>query len=153
MNSKFPMYFMIVYCYTWGRRPFKVKDKENHCDVITKKKKNFCVLMVMDFKWHLSFQCLWGRCTCMHERKRGGEGKEGENKGEKGERRGGEGSILWVYLLYIVNVNSEGRWPMTHSVKSSKLIVVDFSKLGFLFCDCGYFIQKCIMHLSSHILN
>ena len=30
----------------------------------------------------------------MHERKRGGEGKEGENKGEKGERRGEEGSIL-----------------------------------------------------------
>lgn len=73
----------------------------------------------------------------MHERKRGGEGKEGDNKGEKGERRGGEGSTLCVYLSYIVNISFEGRWPMMHFVNSSKLIVVDFQSWDFSFVIVG----------------
>ena len=38
-------------------------------------------------------------------KKRGGEGKEGENKGEKGDRRGGEDSIyecIYHTLLILV---------------------------------------------------
>lgn len=69
--------------------------------MLLQKKENSCVLMVMDFKEHLSFQCLWGRCTCMCVRKRGGEGKEGENKGEKGDRRRGEDSIYKsVFIIH-----------------------------------------------------
>lgn len=57
------------------------------------------------------------------------------------------------HLSCIVKVNFGGRWPVTHSVKGNKLIVVDFQSWNLSFVNCGHFIQKYIMHPGSHILN
>ena len=137
MSSKFPVYFMIVCYYTWGRRPFTVKDKERHCDVITKKKKTpvFSWLWTLKNNWVFS-ACGEGVHVCVWER----EEERARKERIKGRRETeGEERIpfIRVYLSYIVNISFEGRQPMTHSVKSSKLIVVDFESWDYSFVIVG----------------
>ena len=105
--------------------------------MLLQKKENSCVLMVMDFKEHLRFQCLWGRCTCMCVRREEERARKERIKGRR-ETEGEERiPFIRVYLSYVVNISFEGRRPMTHSVKSSKLIVVDFESWGYSFVIVG----------------
>lgn len=112
---------------------------DHNCDVIT----NFCVLRLMGFKRHVAFLV----------KKKGG-GKEGKEAGERERREERKGfHFIRGYLSCIVHVNFEGRWLVTQTVKGSKLIVVNIQSWDLSFIIVGIFIQKYIMHLSSHILN
>lgn len=77
-------------------------------------------------------------CVCVSVKEgRRGQGREEERR-ERERRRERRGfHFIRGSLSCIVNVNFEGRWPVTHLVKSSRLIVVDFQSWNLSFIIAG----------------
>lgn len=86
---------------------------------------NFCALKLMGLKCGLGLECV--------VKKKGGQSQRGRGKKTRERRapeRRGEERLPFYKMLFIMHcyVNFEGTWPMTLTVKGSKLIVVDFQR-------------------------